>query len=190
MPIAGSQLERPADLLRLLDIGLQTKPNEPALVSSDSIWTWQELHDASRQLAQHYLAFGLKPGDRLASLLPNRGELIVHYLACIHAGLVATPLNYRYQAPEIDHALETSGAVAIVAHAERDADLAASKLAGKLQLGRIFFEDKASRKPSLEHFLASDPPEIELPTPKADAPVFIYFTSGSTGKPKGDDAHV
>ncbi len=98
MPIAGLPLERPIHLARLLEIGLVTKPHEPALVSFDSIWTWRELDLASCRLGAHYLRLGLKPGDRVASLLPNRGELIVHYLACIRAGLVATPLNYRYQA--------------------------------------------------------------------------------------------
>ena len=51
------------------------------------------------------MALGLAPGDRVASLMPNRGALLVHYLACFKAGLVAAPLNYRYQAPEVDHAL-------------------------------------------------------------------------------------
>jgi long-chain acyl-CoA synthetase len=96
------------------------------------------------------LRLGLNPGDRVASLLPNRGALIVHYLACIRAGLVATPLNYRYQAPEIDHALEVSGAAVIVAHTERDDDLAKSKLAGGLALGRISFGAADGRQPSLE----------------------------------------
>jgi acyl-coenzyme A synthetase/AMP-(fatty) acid ligase len=133
---------------------------------------------------------GLKPGDRVASLLPNRGELIVHYLACIRAGFVATPLNYRYQAPEIDHALDVSGAAVILAHTERDEDLAKSKLAGQLSCGRISFGPETPgaaeiRKPSLEEFLATDPAKLDLPAPRPDAPVFIYFTSGSTGKPKG-----
>ena len=134
MPIAGLPLERPINLSQLLETGLRTKPHEPALVSFDSKWTWRELDQASRRLGAHYLALGLKPGDRVASLLPNRGALIVHYLACIRAGLVATPLNYRYQAPEIDHALEVSGAAVIVAHVERDEDLAKSKLAGQIAL--------------------------------------------------------
>jgi long-chain acyl-CoA synthetase len=44
---------------------------------------------------------GLEPGDRLASLMANRIDLVIHYLACFRAGLVATPLNYRYtSAPE------------------------------------------------------------------------------------------
>jgi long-chain acyl-CoA synthetase len=169
----------------LLEMGLRTKPDEPALVSFEGRWTWRELDTASRRLAGHYLGMGMKPGDRVASLMPNRGALVVHYLACIRARLVATPLNYRYQAPEIDHALEVSGAAVIVAHAERDADLANTKLAGRLPLGRIAFGATDGRQPSLEKFLHSEPPAFNLPMPQPDAPVFIYFTSGSTGKPKG-----
>ena len=130
MPTSGPPLERSIELVCLLENGLRSKPDEPALVSFESRWTWRELDEASRRVAGHYLGLGLKPGDRVASLMPNRGALLVHYLACIRAGLVATPLNYRYQAPEIDHALEVSGASVIVAHAERDADLAQTKLAG------------------------------------------------------------
>jgi acyl-CoA synthetase (AMP-forming)/AMP-acid ligase II len=185
MPIAGPQLERPMILSSLLAEGLSTKPDELALVSLESRWTWRELDQASRRLGANYLAFGLKPGDRVASLLPNRGALIVHYLACIRAGLVATPLNYRYQAPEIDHALEVSGAAVIVAHAERDADLAKSELAGRLPLGQIAFGADSGRKPSLEELLATDAGTFDPPAPPPSAPVFIYFTSGSTGKPKG-----
>src|SRR4029079_4951551 len=123
------------------------------------------------------------------------GALIVHYLACIRAGLVATPLNYRYQAPEIDHALEVSGAAVILAHAERDGDLAKSKLAGQLPLGRISFgaddtqkpstRKASTRKASFEEFWAPEPAKRDLPAPPPGAPVFIFFTSGSTGKPKG-----
>jgi long-chain acyl-CoA synthetase len=187
MPISGPPLDCSVALLEILDLGLSTKPDELALVSLESRWTWRELDASSRRLASNYLAFGLKPGDRVASLLPNRGALLVHYLACIRAGLVATPLNYRYQAPEIDHAIEVSGAVVLILHAERDADLAESKLAGKLPLGRITFgAGDTGNGPSLETMLATEPPaNIALPRPAAGDPVFIYFTSGSTGKPKG-----
>jgi acyl-coenzyme A synthetase/AMP-(fatty) acid ligase len=185
MPIAGFPLERPINLFQILETGLRTKPHELALVSFESSWTWHELDQASRRLGAHYLALGLTPGDRVASLLPNRGALIVHYLACIKAGLVATPLNYRYQAPEIDHALEVSGAAMIIAHVERDEDLKLSRLAGKLPLGRISFGAEGVRKPSLEEFFTTEPAKLDLPAPQPAAPVFIFFTSGSTGKPKG-----
>ncbi len=87
MPIAGPPLAKPIPLTEVLAVGLATKPDDLALVSNESRRTWRELEVASNCLAAHYLALGLKPGDRIASLLPNRDTLIVHYLACFKAGL-------------------------------------------------------------------------------------------------------
>ena len=185
MAIAGATLERPIQLASLLEVGLKCKPNEPALVSLERTWSWIELDQVSTRLAGQYLALGLVPGDRVASLLPNRGALLVHYLACFKAGLVATPLNYRYQAPEIDHALDVSGASLLVAHAEREDVLAASKQVARLRLGRISYGADGRTGRRLEELMTSDGPLTDLPPPKPETPAFIFFTSGSTGKPKG-----
>jgi long-chain acyl-CoA synthetase len=185
MPISGPPLAEPFRLTNLLAHGLANKPDELALVSNESRWSWRELEAASTRLAANYLELGLKPGDRFASLLPNRGALVVHYLACFRAGLVATPLNYRYQVSDIDHALEVSGASALLAHAERDADLAQSKFAHELPLGLITYEANDGRRPSWEKLLEMEPNSAELPAVESSAPAYIFFTSGSTGKPKG-----
>lgn len=185
MPLAGPPLTIEVELARLLDKGLASNPDAPALVSIDGQLSWRELDAASTRLARHYLALGLKPGDRVATLMPNRAELVIHNLACMKAGFASTPLNYRYQAPEIDHALEVSGASALLHHAERDADLALSKFADKLPLGRISFGATDGRTPSYEHFMQTEPPALDLTKPSPDAVAFIFFTSGSTGKPKG-----
>jgi acyl-coenzyme A synthetase/AMP-(fatty) acid ligase len=184
---AGATLERPIELTNLLEVGLKSKPNEPALVSLERKWSWRELDQASTRLAGRYLALGLVGGDRVASLLPNRGAIFVHYLACFKAGLVATPLNYRYQTPEIDHALEVSGASLLVAHAEREDVLGASKQVPRLPLGRIRYgaEGGGDRDRRLEELMTSDGPAARFPPPRSEAPAFIFFTSGSTGKPKG-----
>src|SRR5262249_47934881 len=120
MPLSGPSLDRPIRIPELLARGLQQKPDEVALVSAESRWTWRELDRASSNYAANLLALGLKPGDRVASLMPNRDALPVHYLGCFKSGMVATPLNYRYMPPEIDHALEVSEAAILIAHAERD----------------------------------------------------------------------
>jgi acyl-coenzyme A synthetase/AMP-(fatty) acid ligase len=130
------------------------------------------------------LGLGLNPGDRVASLMPNRPALIVHYLACFKAGLVATPLNYRYMAPEIDHALAVSEARALLAHVEREEDLATSQLAGKLPLGTISYDGKRGADPAFEELVEGEAPSSLLP-PTSRAPAVIFFTSGSTGRPKG-----
>jgi long-chain acyl-CoA synthetase len=168
----------------LLGAGLDADPDGLALISADTRWTWRTLDDLSDRLAVSLLGLGLRPGDRVASLMPNRPALVVHYLACFKAGLVATPLNYRYMAPEIDHALAVSGARALLAHVEREEDLAASQRARQLPLGTISYGGKPAAGPAFDELIereASSPP----PSPSPVAPAVIFFTSGSTGRPKG-----
>jgi len=185
MPISGPPLDARADLPGLLRVGLAADPDGIALVSLERRVTWRQLEAASLRYAGRLLDLGLRPGDRVASLMPNRTALIVHYLACMKAALVATPLNYRYRPPEIDHALAVSGASAILAHAERSADLAESKEIARLRIPPITYDGDAGGSSTYEGLMAGDPTPRELPTPDPDVPAFIFFTSGSTGPPKG-----
>jgi acyl-CoA synthetase (AMP-forming)/AMP-acid ligase II len=188
MPLSGARLDQPIPITDLLRRGLETMPDEAALITAKSRWSWRGLDEASNRLAGHLLAMGLRPGDRVASLMPNRSALVVHYLACLKAGLVATPLNYRYMPPEIDHALEVSGAAVLFAHSERDRDVAASKLAGRLPLGLIRYGAGAGPNDKGLHFeelIDRQPPALSLPAADQARPAFILFTSGSTGPAKG-----
>jgi long-chain acyl-CoA synthetase len=184
MPHLGPVLEHPVPLSNLLRTGLEQNADEAALISREAEASWSELESMANRLAANYLALGLSPGDRVASLMPNRIALIAHYLACFKAGLVLTPLNYRYMPPEIDHALDVSGAVIILAHAERAGDLAASK-AGKLPLGVITYGATDGGGLRFESLATSEGGGGPLPATAADAPAAIFFTSGSTGPAKG-----
>jgi acyl-CoA synthetase (AMP-forming)/AMP-acid ligase II len=96
MLLEGARLDAPAAPLNdLLRIGLDAAPEEVAIVSAHRALAWREVDRASAALACGYHGLGLEPGDRVASLMPNRVDLVVHYLACFRAGLIATPLNYR-----------------------------------------------------------------------------------------------
>jgi long-chain acyl-CoA synthetase len=197
--IRGAQLDSPAAPLRdLLRPGLESGSEEVALLSSRRSLSWRELEEASSRLSAGYLGLGLLAGDRVASLMPNRVDLVVHYLACFKAGLIATPLNYRYTATEIDHALAVSGARVLLAHVERAEDVAASALAGGLELGTIAYRDaeplpQGNAEPASEAAWVADFAGLleAEPLPHDDgvvdptAPAVIFFTSGSTGPAKG-----
>ena len=187
MLIEGRQLDDlAAPLDDLLRAGLESRPDETAMVSAERKVSWRELEERSAGLARAYLGLGLEPGDRVASLMPNRISLVVHYLACFRAGLVLTPLNYRYTHREIDHALEVSGARALLAHGERGEDLAASELVGRLSLGTISYGEagfEAAHR--FEDLVETATGDAELPAPRLDDPAAIFFTSGSTGPAKG-----
>jgi acyl-CoA synthetase (AMP-forming)/AMP-acid ligase II len=197
--IAGAQLDAPAaQLSDLLRLGLDAKPEEVALLSNQRSLTWRELEDASSRVAAGYRALGLEAGDRIASLMPNRVDLVVHYLACFKAELIATPLNYRYTATEIDHALRVSGARALLAHEERAADVAAGELASALELGTIVYRDTeplpqgndepaggAAWADDFAALQATEPLPVISGDPDPAEPAVIFFTSGSTGPAKG-----
>ena len=199
MLLDGEQLDAPAPPLNdLLRLGLDAAPDEIAITSNRRALSWRDLEEASSALAGGYRGLGLEPGERIASLMPNRVDLVVHYLACFKAGLVATPLNYRYTAREIDHALEVSDAGVLLAHVERAEDVAASSLASSRRLGTIAYRDaeplptgndepgdtEASWRHEWEELLDSEPLATEQPTDPEMAAA-IFFTSGSTGPAKG-----
>lgn len=178
MLIDGPSLAAPGPPLDdLLRTGLEAAPEAPALVSAERSLAWRELEEEAERLAGGYRGLGLEPGDRVASLMPNRIDLVVHYLACFKAGLVVTPLNYRYTHREIDHALEVSGARALLAHEERAEDVAASSLAAELPTSLAYPGD-------FERLLASEP-LTDAARPDLHEPAAIFFTSGSTGPAKG-----
>jgi acyl-CoA synthetase (AMP-forming)/AMP-acid ligase II len=181
----GRALERPASPSDVLRAGLNAHPDGLALISTDKRWTWRSLDELSDRLAMGLLGLGLQRGDRVASLMPNRSELIIHYLACFKAGLVSTPLNYRYTAPEIDHALGVSKARVLLAHAEREQDVGASRLARQLPVGTISFGAGTGAGPAFEELIEGPRPASRFPSPSPAAPAVIFFTSGSTGSPKG-----
>jgi long-chain acyl-CoA synthetase len=190
MLLQGAPLAAPArPLNELLRHGLERDPDDIAMVSIVRSMTWRELEDESTALAGGYRAIGLEEGDRIASLMPNRIDLAVHYLACFKAGLVAAPLNYRYTHREIDHALHVSGAAALLAHVERAEDVACSTVTDGLRCGVIAYRDDAGDDdPGWPHGFAtllSSEPIVFDPSPDPSIPAVIFFTSGSTGPAKG-----
>ena len=183
--LEGPQLSGPLVLSDLLRAEVASKPDSEALVSGRERWTWRGLDDAATNLARNLLSLGLKPGDRVASLMPNRTALVIHYLACMKAGLVSVPLNYRYTVPDIEHALELSCASLLVAHAERLGELDASRVVHHLPHGIVIHEGEASRRPRLSNLMIRRSSGKQLPVINPADPAFIFFTSGSTGPAKG-----
>lgn len=185
MPLSRPKLSGPVPLYDLLGQVVRTQADELALVAEEKSWTWRNLARDIDTLAAHLVAMELEKGDRVASLMPNCGELLVFYLACLKAGLVVTPLNYRYTPPSIDFALGASGTRMLFVHNERSADVAASELAGGLSRGLISVGGALSGSKCYETLIETDAPKTDFPEPDLTATAFIFFTSGSTGTPKG-----
>jgi acyl-CoA synthetase (AMP-forming)/AMP-acid ligase II len=71
VPQSRAKQDEPIWIPRLLDLWLKRKPDDVALVSPEGSLSWQELDRASKHYSAGMLAYGLKPGDRIPSLMPN-----------------------------------------------------------------------------------------------------------------------
>ncbi|MEO8118561.1 MAG: AMP-binding protein, partial [Rhodoferax sp.] len=87
----------------------------PAYSNMGASLTYAELDQASRDFAAYLQnTLGLNKGDRVAIMSPNLLQYPVALFGVLRAGLVVVNVNPQYTAPELEHQLKDSGAVAIV----------------------------------------------------------------------------
>jgi acyl-CoA synthetase (AMP-forming)/AMP-acid ligase II len=156
-------------------------PDAPALVCGDRSWTFTELDRATDRLASALAARGLRPGDAVASLAWNRGELVEVEFALYKAGLTRAPINARLGRAEIEHILRYAPVRALAFDAaHREDALAAIAAAGTgclpvpLDTGQ---EDGVPYDALLAEGTET-PFRIEV---DESQPCVLNFTSGSTG---------
>ena len=166
--------------------------------------TYGEIDQQSRAFGSGLIAFGLRPGDRVAIVCENSLEWIVAYLGLSRAGGVGVPIYYDLKPPEIEEALRRAQVRFIVASAK-----VLPKIPERLpEMETIFVvgEDggAADLKSSFAGFLHRRPRARVIPfaavgalaTPESDAALAatvvrpddlasIVFTSGTTGGAKG-----
>jgi long-chain acyl-CoA synthetase len=101
----------------LLDVVAESasqRPNHPALLFQGSAISYRELEALSTAFADALLGLGVKPGDRVALLLPNSPQMIVALFGAWKAGGIVVPLNPLYTERELEHALCEAGAKTVV----------------------------------------------------------------------------
>jgi len=101
-------------LVALLDEAFEKYRDLPAYVCMGAKLTYGEIDDLSRAFAAWLQGQGLKPGDRVALMMPNVLQYPVAMAAALRAGLIVVNVNPLYTARELAHQLQDSGAKAIV----------------------------------------------------------------------------
>ncbi|MEW2157265.1 long-chain fatty acid--CoA ligase [Streptomyces sp. NPDC007189] len=147
---------------------------------------YEPRHDrAGRTLDQHSARMagllhdhGVKPGDRVAVMLPNVPEFALAYFGVLRAGGIVVPMNPLLRSREIAYYLADSGARLLFAWH----DVADEAHTGAQQAGA----DTVVVTPSAFHeLLESTPPLEDLTDRHEEDTAVILYTSGTTGQPKG-----
>jgi long-chain acyl-CoA synthetase len=134
------------------------------------------------QLTHALRARGLKPGDGIASLLPNGAAPVEVYLAALQAGWYLTPINWHFTGPEAAYILADCGAKAFFAH-ERFAQLGTNTAdQASMPAGARFSFGQVPGFTLVEELREGHPDT--LPEDRT-AGTTMHYTSGTTGRPKG-----
>ena len=162
-------------LIEILATGVAQNSSRIAVVEGETAISYADLEKAIVSLAAQLSELRIRPGDRVAILLPNGSEFITSYFAVVLVRGIVVPLNEQYQQSELSHFLKETGASLIIT-SQPFANLCQQVVRSNESPCRFFLID--DRKPAsvaatLGSF-AADP----------DAPVMYQFSSGSTGRPK------
>ncbi|WP_439951439.1 AMP-binding protein [Piscinibacter sakaiensis] len=159
-------------------------PQRPAILFRDRAISYAALDERANRLAQALRALGLRRGDRVAIVSPNRPEIVELECAFYRLGLVKVALNARLAEDELRAALANAEPAACVAGPEgrRLVDAATAGLPGLRW--RIALDPVADAGPGwldYEALLAAAPATPLLEPMQPDELAVLHYTSGSTG---------
>jgi long-chain acyl-CoA synthetase len=89
--------------------------DEPAVLFKGASMSYAELHSQSDAFAAALAALGVRPGDRIALLLPNCPQFLVAEFGVWKAGGIVVALNPIYTERELEAALTSFAASLVVA---------------------------------------------------------------------------
>ena len=136
-----------------------SRPENVALrVGGESV-TFSALRGRVERVAAGFAAAGVQPGDRVAFALANGTDFVVTYLAALHAGAVAVPLDPGSPRPELERQLGSVTPTMWIGALDGSAELDA--------LGAL---DATTVGPPI------DRADVELAA--------LLFTAGTAGSPK------
>src|SRR6266852_6781372 len=106
------------NLARQAELALERQGDYDTLCYEGTWHSSGQLADRGSRLASGLAGLGVRPGDRLLVLMANCPEVLITYTAAWRAGAVVTPLIFLVTENELRHALNDSGAVAVVTTVE------------------------------------------------------------------------
>jgi long-chain acyl-CoA synthetase len=177
------------DLLPLAQFSanVQLKPDAPYLhqpVDGElKTFTWAEVDQQARCIANALLALEVSTGDRIGILSKNCAEWFIADLAIMMAGLISVPIYHTANRDTISYILEDSDCKAVFVGKLDGMEEAEAAL--NESIPRIIFPYPSLTGQYSWDKVLSHPPLESIHQANEQDMMSIVYTSGSTGNPKG-----
>lgn len=143
-------------------------------------WNYKQFNERANSLANYFVnEIKLRKGDRVAVYSKNRAEYVLIFTACIKAGLILVPLNFRLTPRELDILINDAEPQLFFYEREYKNEVdrleSIEKISWKYEIELIekFIDENADMNLSFENVISED--DI----------VMILYTAGTTGLSKG-----
>jgi acyl-CoA synthetase (AMP-forming)/AMP-acid ligase II len=160
-----------------------------ALIDGPRRVRYAELAQRVDRLAGALLAFGIRRGDRIATLGPPAAAFFEIYLATVSIGAIWQGLNPRYQARELETIIKDARPQIVFVHSPfdgRDYERELKQLDCQVEKIIVYVSD--ATLDLTQHLPSAVSSEILARARRAVEPsdtAVIVYTSGTTGRPKG-----
>jgi carnitine-CoA ligase len=156
---------------------------------SGELYTYTDIDQLSTRLARGLIQLGVRPGDRVASVLDNNVDAVLSWFAVNKAGAISVPVNTAYKGEFLRYQLNDCGAKILIAeedYAQRVLDIEEGLLHATTLLYRGTASLRSARMTTAKLPEAFDARSDALPesTTPADLAMLVY-TAGTTGASKG-----
>lgn len=151
--------------------------------------TYGDLRLRSERLAAGLVGLGIKPGDRVATLMGKSSEYLVTLLAIWRLGAVHVPLFTAFAPSAIALRLSGSKAKIVMCDESQQAKLApGDDIPADASFRIVTTASEVSALGNAVRFddlLSQNKPGFPAARLGGDAPIIHIYTSGTTGRPKG-----
>lgn len=149
-------------------------------------FTYADLQANANRLANALARLGVRRGERVAIVMPQRFETAVANMAVQQLGAVAMPLSMLFGPDALEYRLQHSEAVAAIVDESAIANLRAAR-PNCPALRHVIAAGEAAGQGDVdwEAALAAEHAEFTAEQTKADDAAVLIYTSGTTGPPKG-----
>jgi acetyl-CoA synthetase len=152
--------------------------------------SFTELHDHALRIAAALRSLGVRRGERVAIVMPQRFETAVAHMAVSALGAVAMPLSMLFGPEALHYRIDDSRArLAIVDESAIEALLAAAPSCATLRhivaVGAAAGRGSVDWQAALRSSRTREPLQTAPSITRADDPAVLIYTSGTTGPPKG-----
>jgi len=146
-------------------------------------WTWFQAATDVRRVARALIALGVRPGDSVSIVGPNRPEWVMADLGALAAGAVPAPIYPTLTAEQTRYIADHSGAgVAVVSDETQEAKLRGT---GVRFFARMTgWDDFLARGDGTPDSVPDSVIDERLAAIKPDDVATLIYTSGTTGPPK------